>query len=246
MWSAQVTLSTAPTLIAEHSGNVLYALKETARTLSAPNAGRLAASDENYLFHPYVSQHISVSGAKTLAEWQAYSGLDIHSTENWFMLDPADPPLSRVFYNDTAAPQTIGLGTRQYLDLAQNEILGSIVLQPFTSIVLIDNGEAPLTLTRMMPSMMGIDEAADFPLALYGAGFSENSVVRWDGADRPTSLVNDSALTATVYAADASVVGDVPVTVYDPSAGPSGTETPPLTFRVVESVTRIYLPLVLR
>jgi hypothetical protein len=39
-------------------------------------------------------------------------------------------------------------------------------------------------------------------------------------------------------------VANVAVTVYDPSPAPAGTETLPLVFRVVPSVSRAYLPLV--
>jgi hypothetical protein len=51
-------------------------------------------------------------------------------------------------------------------------------------------------------------------------------------------------LTAAIAAADVSAVADVPVTVYDPIADPA--ETAPLTFRVAASVSRVYLPLVLK
>jgi len=141
---------------------------------------------------------------------------------------------------------TIDLGARKYLDLDQNAVLGSIVLQPFASVVLVDDGAAGLTLQRMAPAMFGVDEAADFILSVYGSGFTENSVVRWNGGDRPTGFVAGYALTATIYAADVGSVADVPVTVFDPSPVPTGTETLPLVFRVVESVSRIYLPGVLR
>jgi hypothetical protein len=43
-----------------------------------------------------------------------------------------------------------------------------------------------------------------------------------------------------------SAIGDFAVTVYDPVPAPGGTVTPPLTYRVVEEVFAIYLPLVCR
>ncbi|MBN1976490.1 MAG: cell shape-determining protein, partial [Anaerolineae bacterium] len=76
--------------------------------------------------------------------------------------------------------------------------------------------------------------------------FTEDSVVRWGGSDRPTGFVSSSVLTATIYAADVSTVGDVLVTVYDDSGVPGGPETDPLTFQVVPRVYRIRLPLVLK
>ena len=136
------------------------------------------------------------------------------------------------------------MGARKYLDLDKNDVMGSVTLQPFTSVVLIDNGEAGLTLESMSPTMWGIDEAADLTLTVRGTGFTENSVVRWDGSDRPTGFIGNSVLTATIAASDVSTVTDVPVTVYDPDGDP--VETPPLTFYVVESVSRVYLPLAMR
>jgi hypothetical protein len=96
----------------------------------------------------------------------------------------------------------------------------------------------------MTPSLWGVDEAADLPLTMNGAGFTSNSVVRWNGAARPTTFVSGSRLTATISLTDVSTIADIPVTVYDPSPVPTGTQTLPLTFHVVESVSRVYLPVV--
>jgi hypothetical protein len=229
------------------SGNVLYGLKTNAWTLYSYSLSNFLSSDYNYLFHPFEEDQIAHGPSwtrYTFSEWKAYSGLEAHSETNWFTLNPGDPPLSRIFYNDTKTPLVIDLGTRKYLDLDQNDVMGSVTLQPFTSIVLIDNGEAGLTLTSMSPTMWGVDEVADFTLTMYGSGFTENSVVRWGGSDRPTALVNGHTLTATIYAADVDTVADVPVTIYDPAGDP--LETPPLTFYVVPHVYRIRLPLTMK
>ncbi len=69
-------------------------------------------------------------------------------------------------------------------------------------------------------------------------------MVRWNGSDRPTALVSSTRLTATIAAADVSVVGDFPVTVYDPAPAPGGAVTPPQMFRVVETILQVYLPVV--
>jgi hypothetical protein len=247
MYSGQIGLAGNETQVTAMSGNVLYGLKTNAWTLYLDGLGNLLSSDYNYFFHPYVDKQISVggwSGRRTLAEWQAYSGLDGHSAQNWFTLQEHDEPLSTVFYNATRNPAMIELGDQKYLDLDQNDVLGMVILQPFTSIVLIDNGQAPLTLLSMSPGLFDVDEASDFTLTLRGSGFTENSIVRWDGASRPTDFVSGSWLTATIFAADVSTVGSIPVTVFDPSPPPAGSETLPLTFHVVASVSRANLPVV--
>ena len=82
-------------------------------------------------------------------------------------------PPGRAFYNAGKTPLTIDLGSRQYLDLDQQPVLGSLTLQPFTSKILVDNGPAPLTLLSIQPAIFDVTEAADFTLQrerrrLYG------------------------------------------------------------------------------
>jgi parallel beta-helix repeat protein len=243
---AQVYVGGSPSYVSSHTGNVLYGRQQHVRTLWIDDPGQFGSSDNNYFFNPYQASHIHASGNRSLASWQSYSGKDGASKEHWFTLDPSDPPLSRIFYNDTQSAQLIDLGVRKYLDLDQNTLMGSITLQPFESVVLIDDGYAVLTLQNMSPTFWGADEAADFTLTVYGSMFAEDSVVRWDGSDRPTGFVSSSVLTAAIPAADVDEVGQVPVTVYDDSGVPGGPETQPLTFDVVAHVYRVYLPLVLK
>jgi hypothetical protein len=246
MFAGQLSLAGAETQVTA-ADNVLFGLTHNAWTLYVYDLTNVLASDYNYLFQPYVADQIAYGPSwtrYTFGEWQAFSGREAHSRENWYTQPEGEAPRSRVFYNPTTSPLAVDLGSRQYLDLDQNEVLGSISLPPFTSLVLVDNGEAPLTLLSMSPTMWGVDEAADFTLTLHGAAFTEDSVVHWGGDDRPTSFVSASWLTATIFMSDVSTVAEVPVTVWDPAPEPDGTETPPLTFYVVESVARVYLPVI--
>ena len=243
---SQVYVGGSPSSVSSHSGNVLYGLQQHVRTLWLDDPSRLGPSNNNYFFNPYRASHIRASGDRTLSSWQSYSGKDGASVEHWFTLSPGDPPLSRILYNDTTSSKMFDLGERKYLDLDRTQVQGFITLQPFESIVLIDDGFAELTLQSMSTTFWGADEPADFTLTLYGGMFTENSVVRWDGSDRPTGFVSSSVLTATIYAADVSTVGDVHVTVYDDSGVPGGPETLSLTFQVVPHVYRVRLPLVLK
>ena len=109
-----------------------------------------------------------------------------------------------VFYNKDKTPLTIDLGERQYLDLDQQTVVGSLTLQPFTSKVLVDNGLAQLSLLGIQPSLAAAGEAQDFTLTLIGSGFTANSVVRWNGADRPTVYESSYRLSAAISAADVS------------------------------------------
>lgn len=239
MVSPQVGLYESATRVSEMSGNILFALNPSARTLGLNSLGRLASSNNNYFFHPYLSRHIAAGGDKTLAQWHSYSGQDGASVEHWYTQSAGQPPRSRIFYNDTKSARTVDLGATAYLDLDQNAVVGSITLSPFSSIILIENGLAGLTLQSISPVMWGADEAANFTLTAAGSGFTAQSVVRWNGSARPTQFVSSSRLTAAISAADVDTAGAVQVTVYN-----AGEETAALPFKIAPSLARGYLPLI--
>jgi hypothetical protein len=58
-----------------------------------------------------------------------------------------------------------------------------------------------------------------FTLTVNGSNFVPTSVVRWNGADRPTTFVSDTRLTAAIAASDITTGGTAQVTVYTPAPG---------------------------
>ena len=79
-----------------------------------------------------------------------------------------------------------------------------------------------------------------FTLVVQGRNFLSNSVVRWNGAERPTSLINGTRLQAQITAADVASAGTAQVSVTTPGSVASGA----LTFtinanRPVPAITRI-------
>ncbi len=58
-----------------------------------------------------------------------------------------------------------------------------------------------------------------FTLTANGSGFINGSVVRWNGADQPTSFVSAVQLTAIIAAADVATAGTAQVTVFTPAPG---------------------------
>jgi hypothetical protein len=214
-WAAQVWVTGSPSAIISHYTNILYGLNPNGWTLSLENPDLFGASDQNYFFSPYRATHIRAAGDKSLAGWQTYSGKDAASKEAWFSLPIGDAPNSRLFINDISQIKVVDLGSNLYLDLDQHQVSNSLTLQPYTAIILIDNGLAPLTLLSLSPSMMDVHEAADFTLTASGMSFTEDSVVRWNGADRPTTFVSQGELRAAISAGDVNTVGTIPVSVYD-------------------------------
>ncbi|MCK5923766.1 MAG: hypothetical protein KAG66_22725, partial [Methylococcales bacterium] len=125
-------------------GNRLYALKENARTLYAWDNESVSTADYNYFYHPYRQEHMYMDRIFTeydLAAWQNYAGTDSHSQEHWLQLDSNDPPRSLIFYNDSKNTQLYNLGNNAYLDLDQQAVTCSLTLAPFTSQILIRNGD---------------------------------------------------------------------------------------------------------
>jgi hypothetical protein len=61
--------------------------------------------------------------------------------------------------------------------------------------------------------------AAAFTLTVNGSGFIPTSVVRWNGADRPTTFASSTVLTAAIPASDVAAAGAPAVTVFNPGPG---------------------------
>jgi C1A family cysteine protease len=73
-------------------------------------------------------------------------------------------------------------------------------------------------LTGISPAT-GTAGGAAFPLTATGSSFTSESIVRWNGADRTTTFVSASQLTASIPAPDITAAGTASVTVYTPSPG---------------------------
>ena len=247
-YSSHIDLGGSETRVSV-SNNALYGLNNEAWTLYSSSLSNFAASDYNYLFHPYVNNHIAYGPSwtrYTFAGWKTFSGLEAHSKTNWFTQPAGEASRGQVFYNAAKTSSTINLGYRQYLDLDQNPVMGNLSLAPFTSRILVDNGAAPLTLQSIQPALSAADEAVTFTLTVQGVAFTPNSVVRWNGSARPTTFSTNTQLTATIYATDVNMLGQYPVTVYDPVPVPTGTMTLPVMFHVVANVFDVYLPSLMR
>ncbi|NVN92200.1 MAG: hypothetical protein HXX11_16580, partial [Desulfuromonadales bacterium] len=160
MYTGQINLAGSSTRTSV-SNNIMYGLTNNAWTLYASSLSNVSSSDYNYFFHPYVNNHIGYGPnwtRYTFTGWQSFSGRDSHSETNWFTQNSGDAPLSVIFFNDTKTSRVNNLGNKRYLDLDQNQITGTLTLAPFTSKVLIDNGDIPL-----FPDVLYFDSSASPP-----------------------------------------------------------------------------------
>ena len=72
---------------------------------------------------------------------------------------------------------------------------------------------------------------AGLTITATGTGFVQESVVRWNGSDRPTTYVNATELRASIQAADLGTPGLATVSVFNPGPGGGVSETTPFTIR---------------
>jgi hypothetical protein len=88
-------------------------------------------------------------------------------------------------------------------------------------------GEAPPAVIPQLTSMSPSSRTAatgGFTLNVTGTNFVSASTVRWNGADRPTTFVSATQLTANISASDVAAVGAATVAVFNP--GVSGGLSP--------------------
>jgi hypothetical protein len=86
-----------------------------------------------------------------------------------------------------------------------------------------------------------------FTLTVTGNNFVAGSIVRWDGANRTTTYVSETQLSALINATDITTQGSAVVTVFNPE--PGGGVSNELTFTITPpppEIEKIYLPIVVR
>jgi len=99
-------------------------------------------------------------------------------------------------------------------------------------------------ITQLVPSFAGVNESgSDKTLTVQGYNFTTDSVVRWNGSGLATTYVSPYVITAVIPAANISATGTAAITVYD--SGEDATSNA-MTFTIVENVSWVYLPTILK
>lgn len=101
---------------------------------------------------------------------------------------------------------------------------------------------APATLASLSPSSATAG-GPGFTLTTNGTGFLSGAVIRWNGANRTTTFVNSSQLTAAIPATDIATAGTAQITTMNPGTAASnalpftitGTTTTKFTLTVTKS-----------
>lgn len=105
------------------------------------------------------------------------------------------------------------------------------------SFVVYSNVEAP-QVSAVTPASVDAG-GGGFTLTVDGANFVNGSVVRWNGAGRPTTFVSTTRLTAAVPASDIAAAGAAAVTVVNPA--PDGGTSNALTVQVGPAPPRLLI-----
>jgi glucose/arabinose dehydrogenase len=83
----------------------------------------------------------------------------------------------------------------------------------------LDPATAPGPVVTSLSPASVIAGDPGFVLRVTGTGFVEGSVVRWNGADRPTTFASGTLLTAAIPASDIATSGSAQVMVFTPAPG---------------------------
>src|SRR5713101_2270998 len=103
--------------------------------------------------------------------------------------------------------------------------------------ITVTSGPNPVpVLTSLSPNGTAVG-AASFTLAATGSGFVAASVVRWNGANRPTTFVSSTQLQGTIPATDLAAIGTAQVTVFSPTPGGGTSAALPFTVGGSPSLT---------
>ena len=87
--------------------------------------------------------------------------------------------------------------------------------QPIT----VDPSLNPSPVVASMSPSNAYAGSGPFTLTVNGSGFTQTSIVRWNGVDRQTTFVSGSQLRAAITATDLASAGTATVTVFNPSPG---------------------------
>jgi subtilisin len=98
----------------------------------------------------------------------------------------------------------------------------------------ISTGPSPSPVATSLSPASARSGMAGFNLTVNGTGFVPSSLVRWNGADRPTVFLSTTQLRASIAAADIATVGSADVTVFTPA--PGGGTSAPITFTIEQGL----------
>ncbi|MDD1655395.1 MAG: lectin like domain-containing protein, partial [Methanomicrobiales archaeon] len=150
------------------------------------------------------------------------------TTPNYNYPVPMESPISGYSSQATssAGQSYISSAGTSWTDLTSYYANRNVCLKGFTTTGVPQNNPVP-TLSSISPTSAAAGGSA-FTLTVTGTGFvSGTTKVRWNGADRTTTVVSSTQATASIPATDIATTGTASVTVFNPApgGGTSGSQT---------------------
>ncbi len=113
----------------------------------------------------------------------------------------------------------LGANTSFSYDVTARDAAGNVSSAATASATTMSASNNPVPQLSSLNPTSVTEGGSAFSLVLLGADFVSNSIVRWNGADRPSTFVSDAELRASISAADVAAAGTAAVTVFSPTPG---------------------------
>lgn len=223
-----------PTVVASGNSGIPFGLSTPACISSAVSVGSTDKNDRVSYFSnaaSFMSLYApgeSITSSIPGGSYSAQSGTSMaapHIAGAWGILKQASPGASVSTVLD--ALQDTGVPITDWRFLGFSTVPRARLYRALASLVPVTNPAPSIASIAPAATRAG---APQMVLTVTGSGFSSFSVVRWNGASRPTRVVNTTKLEATIPAADLSATGTAQVSVLTPA--PGGGTSAALTFTI--------------
>ncbi len=121
------------------------------------------------------------------------------------------------------------------LGLTTSDPSSSPVLTEIRIPFLSGTSGAPIPVINSLSPASAAAGGSAFTLTVNGSGFVTSSAVRWNGANRTTTYVSSTQLTATISTADIAAAGTAQVTVFNPAPGGGTSNAQTFTINAINN-----------